>query len=84
MTLLPILIFSQGENDNWYFGNYAGVRFDGTTTTLVDSQRSSLWASGTVSDNNGNLLFYTDATQIRIREHLVMEHGLGINNWISP
>ncbi|HAO08228.1 MAG TPA: hypothetical protein DCQ50_14860 [Chryseobacterium sp.] len=84
MALFPILMFSQGENDNWYFGNYAGVRFDGTTTTLVDSQRGSMWASGTVSDNNGNLLFYTDGSQIRNREHQVMENGLGINNGINP
>lgn len=82
LSFLPLLIFSQGENDNWYFGNYAGVRFGGTTTTLLDSQRASEWASGTVSDNSGNLLFYTDGNQIRNREHQVMENGLGISNGI--
>jgi hypothetical protein len=25
------MIFSQGENDNWYFGNKAAVNFSGST-----------------------------------------------------
>lgn len=80
LSFLPLLMFAQGENDNWYFGNYAGVKFTGTAITLLDSQRESGFASGTVSDNSGNLLFYTDGSQIRNRAHQVMENGLGINN----
>ncbi|WP_190304057.1 hypothetical protein [Paenimyroides baculatum] len=37
--LFPLLAFSQGENDNWYFGNKAAVNFlTATPTVLTNSQ----------------------------------------------
>lgn len=79
MTILPILAFSQGENDNWYFGNYAGVNFSNPSpTALTNSQMYTEEASGAVSDSNGNLLFYTNGETIWTREHQPMQNGTGL------
>lgn len=79
--LFPLLAFSQGENDNWYFGNQAGVNFTGTSpVTLTNSQMSTIEAVGTVSDSKGDLLFYTDGITIWNREHQIMQNGTGLSS----
>lgn len=80
LALLPILIFSQGENDNWYFGKKAAVNFSSSTTTTVfnNSQMDAFEACGTASDANGKLLFYTDGRTVWNRDHLTMLNGTGL------
>ena len=67
--LVTVTAFPQGEASNWYFGGGAGLVFDvdNATVTSVD------WADGTIftnegcssiSDPNGNLLFYTDGRSV--------------------
>ncbi|SFN79536.1 Por secretion system C-terminal sorting domain-containing protein [Paenimyroides ummariense] len=77
--LFPLLAFSQGENDNWYFGNKAAVNFSGTTPLVLNnSVMNTLEAVGSISDLNGNLLFYTDGLTIWDREHNIMVNGTGL------
>lgn len=84
LALLPILIFSQGENDNWYFGRNAGVNFSGSTpVALTDGQINTDEASGVVSDANGNLLFYTDGSSVWDRQHQIMVGGFGLGGSYS-
>lgn len=65
--------YSQGENDNWYFGHLAAVNFSGVNPQVIaGSQMYSYHATGTVSDQNGDLLFYTDGHQVWNRSHQVM------------
>lgn len=77
--IIPLLLFSQGENNNWYFGQYAAVNFSNPIpTALTNSQMYTEEASGTVSDSNGNLLFYTNGETIWTKEHQPMQNGTGL------
>lgn len=75
--LIPVLFFSQGENDNWYFGYYDAVNFSGSVPLLLtnSAMSQSIHSSGTVSDSNGNLLFYTSGREVFDRSHQLMTNG---------
>lgn len=68
---------SQFRNQ-WYFGEMAGIDFndpDGTVAITDDNLINSPQASSSVSDLNGNLLFYTDGETVWNKEHGVMING---------
>ncbi len=68
---------AQGEANNWYFGNNAGVTFlpDGTVTGLNNGKLVTNEGCSTISDAQGNLLFYTDGRNVWDRNHLKMPNG---------
>jgi len=71
-------ISAQNEASFWYFGNNAGVRFNadnGSVTALTDGQLNTLEGCTTISDENGNLLFYTDGRSVWARNHQIMPNG---------
>lgn len=73
------VLFSQGEADNWYFGNNAGLNFSsGTPTALLDGQLNTTEGCATISNNNGDLLFYTDGITVWNKQHNVMINGSGL------
>jgi len=76
--------YSQGEANNWYFGERAGLSF-GTTppTPLNDGKLSTLEGCTSISDATGNLLFYTDGSIIYTKEHEVMRNGNGLKGDFS-
>lgn len=79
LMIIPLLLFSQRENDNWYFGTNAAVNFaNANPVVLNNSQMNAIEACGTVSDANGNLLFYTNGETVWNREHQVMQNGAGL------
>ncbi len=70
------LFFAQGENDNWYFGNKAAVNFSNSTpVALPNSAMETLEGCGSVSDKDGNLLFYLSPQKIWSRDNQVMFNG---------
>ncbi|MEI6020650.1 MAG: PKD domain-containing protein [Bacteroidota bacterium] len=72
-------LLAQNENNNWYFGSYAGLNFStNPPTTLTNSAMYSSEGCSTVSDANGNLLFYTDGITIWNKSHQVMANGNGL------
>ncbi|MBQ4820259.1 T9SS type B sorting domain-containing protein [Aquimarina sp. MMG016] len=77
--LSGITAYSQGEANNWYFGDRAGINF-GTTppTALTDGRLSTLEGCTTISDATGSLLFYTDGSIIYTRNHDIMQNGTGL------
>ncbi|WP_082377018.1 T9SS type A sorting domain-containing protein [Chryseobacterium indologenes] len=85
LMAIPLMLFSQGENDNWYFGGYAGINFSGSTpVALHDSQMFVAGAAtASVSDSSGKLLFYTDGESVWNREHQVMDNGDNLNQYSS-
>jgi hypothetical protein len=84
LTILPLLVFSQGENDNWYFGDHAAVNFAAATPVVYNnSQMDGYEACGTVSDSSGNLLFYTNGISVWSREHQIMTNGTGLGGNLS-
>ncbi len=95
LLLLFFLLFIQArdafsqqyQGHNWYFGNSpSGIRFSRSdnSASLVNNQRTPFGTGGSsvASDPvNGNLLFYTDGSQIYDATHNLMPNGsaLGAN-----
>lgn len=71
--------FSQNEGNNWYFGDYGGITFNsGAPVAVYDGQMSTLEGCASISDSDGNLLFYTDGTTVWNANHNVMANGHGL------
>nr|MBK9650001.1 hypothetical protein [Bacteroidota bacterium] len=53
--------YGQGRNANWVFGDSAGIHFNGLNTpTLFKTVCKSNGETATISDTNGNLMFYVN------------------------
>jgi hypothetical protein len=78
--LVSFSLYSQpGKNSNWYFGTNAGVSFNtGVPVALINGAVVTTEGVATISDNSGNLLFYTDGVTVYNRNHLVMTNGTGL------
>ncbi|OUR92249.1 hypothetical protein A9Q87_07145 [Flavobacteriales bacterium 34_180_T64] len=76
--LFSLVAFSQNEASNWYFGQNAGLRFNGSTgavTAITDGQLNTLEGCTSISDTDGNLLFYSDGRTIWNSAHLPMANA---------
>lgn len=70
---------AQQEAAIWYFGHNAGLDFrSGAPVALEDGALLTNEGCATISDFNGNLLFYTDGTNVWNRNHQVMPNGFGM------
>jgi hypothetical protein len=75
---------AQGEANNWYFGENAGLDFNsGSPMALTDGQVHSIEGSAVMSDANGNLLFYTDGATVWNRNHQILLNGAGLLGELS-
>ncbi len=83
ILFLGFSAYSQAENDNWYFGDKAAVNFSGTPVALTNSAMNAPEACGSVSDSQGNLIFYTDGKTIWNREHNIMTNGAGLTGTLN-
>lgn len=71
--------YGQGAANNWYFGQGAGISFETSPpTVLTDGNLSTLEGCSTISNDNGQLLFYTDGTIIYQADGSVMTNGTGL------
>lgn len=71
-----IIINAQRETENWYFGNEASISFaNGKPVTINDGNLFTPKGSTSISDKNGNLLFYTDGVYVFNKNHYGMENG---------
>jgi PKD repeat protein len=70
----------QVQNANyWYFGNNAGINFNEQPPVAVsDGQLVTPAGAATISDQNGDLLFYTDGNIVYDRDHVQMDNGIQI------
>ncbi len=78
--------FSQKETYNWYFGDSAGVSFmpDGEFPyALTDSKMKQMEGVATISDKNGNLLFYSDGVFVWNKKHNFISYGGGLKGEYS-
>lgn len=84
LTALLIIISTitssaQGEANIWYFGENAGLDFNsGSPVALTDGQLFTHEGCATISNANGELLFYTDGTTVYNRNHAIMVNGTGL------
>jgi uncharacterized protein (TIGR02145 family) len=85
IIFLPFLAFSQGEWNNWCFGQHAGITFNSGSPvplTTVSPLFYSDFSTVTVSDSLGNMLFYADnpnAEYVFNRNNVQMPNGNLIN-----
>lgn len=71
---------AQKEAAVWYFGRNAGLDFNsGAPVLLTDGALDTREGCASISDPNGNLLFYTDGLTVWNRNHLPMPNGTGLN-----
>lgn len=87
MKQLVILIFllqttyviAQNQANNWYFGQYAGITFStNPPAVLSGGQIYTNEGCSSISDSNGNLLFYSDGVTVYDSTHTVMQNGTGL------
>jgi len=89
LILLVNLVLSttiaQNENSKWYFGIHAGIDFNTSPPTALINGATSYAYEGcsSISDANGNILFYTDGTTVWNQNHVQMANGGGLNGNVS-
>jgi len=68
-------------NQNWIFGTHAGLDFSSNPLTATsDSAISTKEGCASISDSNGNLLFYTDGQKVWDGNHGLQVSGLQGNS----
>ena len=77
---ISALGFSQAEASHWYFGNGAGLIFDVSNGTVISTNAASSTINtsegcSSISDFNGNLLFYTDGRNVWDKNHIAMPNA---------
>lgn len=84
---LPFMVFlfcltagrAQKQAHTWYFGENMGISFSSDPPTVLnDGQISTLEGCATISDGQGQMLFYTDGIKVYNREHKQMPGGEGL------
>jgi hypothetical protein len=77
---LSVVLKSQNETINWYFGNSAGISFSVEPPTVLTGSTIPVgWSCGSsMSDGAGNLLFYTKGTLVYNSQHNVMANSNGM------
>ena len=85
--LLPANSYAQKEYYNWIFGYHSGITFntpDKNPIPLKYNPLYSLEGCASISDKNGNLLFYTDGDTVWNRSDSIMLNGTGLfGHWSS-
>ncbi|WP_196890265.1 T9SS type B sorting domain-containing protein [Aureivirga sp. CE67] len=70
---------AQKESNIWYFGYKAGLDFNsGSPVALTDGELITDEGCATISNAEGELLFYTDGITVYNKNHEIMENGTGL------
>lgn len=79
---IPLICQGQKEANWWYFGRFAGLNFNnivgGLPQPMTNGGMDAREANSTISDENGNLLFYTDGQYVWDATHDTMPNGQGL------
>ncbi|WP_171946640.1 T9SS type B sorting domain-containing protein [Flaviramulus basaltis] len=77
--LYSIFALTQNETSNWLFGEKAGLNFKDTRLTLIENGAMDTPAGcSSISDRNGNLLFYTNGNSVWNSDHEIMQNGTNL------
>lgn len=89
LPLLSLFFFSalelnaQDDNNVWYFGDGAGLDFNAGVNPAVledgGNEYDSFEGCSSVSNLDGELLFYCDGERVFRSDHQVMTNGYGLN-----
>lgn len=83
---LSFLSLSYGQEIGpvWYFGNNAGLDFNsGTPIALTNGALFSDEGCATLTDANGQIMFYTNGSTVWNKDHVVMDNGTGLFGEVS-
>lgn len=69
---------AQLMNANWVFGDSAGLQFNFGSVEAIQSNIGAMEGCASISDNEGNLLFYSNGLQVWDKSHNVMPNGTGL------
>jgi hypothetical protein len=78
--------FAQRETDNWHFGNRANLEFGANglpVSTLSSAMATASEGCASISDKNGQLLFYTNGETVYDRTNNIMLNGNNLLGNIS-
>jgi hypothetical protein len=82
LAVSAMLVFSvnaQNAAKNWIFGQKARINFNGSTPTVSSVNTiNTNEGSSSISDSNGNLLFYTDGITVWDKNNNIMANGTGL------
>ncbi len=79
LLLLPAVIFAQAQALHWFFGENAGLDFStGAPVAVAGGKINSVEGVSSVTDTNGQLLFYTNGETVYTGRHTVMANGSGL------
>jgi len=79
LLTLTFSLKAQKEANIWYFGNKAGLDFNsGSPVPLTNGAMFQHEGCATISNSNGNLLFYTNGQDVWNKYHQQMENGFGL------
>lgn len=82
--LITSVLHAQMQTAHWYFGNHAGLDFSsGSPVVVTDGQINTEEGCTSISDEYGNLLFYTDGRKIYDATHNIMVNGTGLRGDLS-
>ena len=71
-------------DNNWYFGRKAALNFaSGSPQVVLNSALQTTEASASISDENGNLLFYTNGVDVYDRNNNLMPNGNALGGNVS-
>jgi hypothetical protein len=81
--LLSLTIFGtvwgQKQGNIWFFGDSAGVNFNGVNpTALLNGQTKALEGTSVIADSSGSVLFYSDGMTVWNKYHQVMLNGTNL------
>jgi len=76
------LCFAQRQDNVWVLGDGVSIDFGSTNPSIASSSiniaNGNLEGCAAMSDQNGNLLLYTDGESVWNNEHMLMDNGTGI------
>ncbi|MGB5981571.1 MAG: gliding motility-associated C-terminal domain-containing protein [Nonlabens sp.] len=78
LSFICVLAFAKAQQESafWFFGINAGIDFNtGAAISIDNGNLVTREGCATISDRNGNLLFYTDGTVVYNRNHQLMPNG---------
>lgn len=79
LIILQNFLFAQKEGNVWYFGSGMGIDFNSNIPLeLTDGLMSAWEGCATMSNENGEFLFYTDGIKVFDSTHKVMPNGDGL------
>lgn len=73
-------LFAQNGGNIWYFGDSAGIDFNGSSPiALTNGAMFAYEGCSSICDYTGNLLFYTNGVSIWNNQHVIMPNGDKLN-----